>query len=405
MLPGLICLVVAMVLLAVPAMAATTQVNVTKYCDNNYSAVEQSATVNYTYMMNNYPQIYSNGPVYMQGGSFNTNDVWGTAGQGMRPYGEHNGTYVHNLTDKVGGMSDGDELWVHGIDWPVTRYFNYTNVYTPNNSQGDMILSWWDSDYGFVSNGWSQGMRLFFYTPPESHGVNDSLNFTNMDMHDSMASWYWMIIEDKYNSGHYYPSAKGLSVKNVTDLKIYPPHRYDFNTTGNTPTKYAYYGEVAGVPNTATVPSNAFGSTTDIADNDSASYLQKADTTNYSAAQRFVFNVTENATLIETLGVTWIGNGSHDNESATQGATLYIWDGTSSSYEQLATTTQNGTRTLSDTLTSGISDYVVNGNVTVLVKQNDVTNTVGETTYYSRLATDYVKLVVRHHNKNSEYTL
>ena len=397
--PAACCLVIALVFLAAPAMAATTQVNVTKYCDNNYSIAEEAKILTVDDLMANYTQVYSNGPLYMQGGTFDYSltDKWAYTEDSMAYYGEHNGTYVRNITNEVGGMNPGDELWVLGIDKPITRYLNYTNVYAPNSNQGDMILAWWDNETGLAGNTWNSGLCLFFYTPPETHGMSASLNFTNADMHDSMAPWYWIIVKDKYppNStvNPYFPSAKGFSVKNVTDLLIYPPHRYDFNTTGDT-TRYAYEGGVTGLPSTATDPS---AEVTDaaklakIADDDGISYsTDSADNGEY-AAQRFVFTLKESAANVERLNVTWKGSGTHDNVSATQGAGLYIWNG------------GTGYQPLTGDITSGISDYVVDGNVTVLVKQNAATNEDDE--LYSHLATDYVKLVVTHHNTNSKYTL
>lgn len=106
------------------------------------------------------------------------------------------------------------------------------------------------------------------------------------------------------------------------------------------------------------------------------------------AAQRFVFNVTESAGNIEKLAVTWVGTSSHDDSSVDQGATTYIWkDGTS--YEALT-----------GDITSDIVNYVVNGNVTALVKQNVTHVYEEEEDLSSRVATDYVGLVATHHHAN-----
>ncbi|WP_292393470.1 hypothetical protein [Methanoculleus sp. UBA303] len=399
--PAACCLVIALMLLAAPAMAATTQVNVTKYCDNNYSTAVKTANLTVANLMANYTQVYSNGPLYMQKGTFDLNDTWGDANQGMVYYGEHNGTYVSNITGEVGGMSDGDELWVLGIDKPITRYFGYDNVYTPNSRQGDMILAWWDNETGLAGNTWNSGLCLFFYTPPSVYGFADSLNLTNRDMEASFDSWYQRFVPDKYNVSALYPAANGLSVKNVTDLLIYPPHRYDFNTTGDTD-EWAYEGGVSGVPTSATVPSTAFSSTSEIADNDSSVYWTNTTDDGKYAAQRFVFTLKESAANVERLNVTWKGSGTHDNVSATQGADLYIWNGGSSSYEKLADTSSNSTTTLTGGNASVATNYVVDGNVTVLVMQKSAQQPVGEDgKYYSHLATDHVKLVVTHHHSNS----
>jgi len=319
----------------------------------------------------------------MQGPTFDSNDPWGDGGQNMIDYYGHNGSRVSNITDEVGGMSDGDELKVQSSDG-FSLYFGYDNVYAPNSRQGDMIVAWWDSDYGFVPD-YTYGMRLFFYTPPSTPGVADSLNLTLRDMEASFDPWY------RHNYSLTWPSAKGLSAKYVQYLKIYPPHRYDFNTTGDT-VEYAYEGGVTGVPGTSTVPGTAFSSTGEIAADDSVLYQTSIEDGGEYAAQRFVFNVTESAARIEKLAVTWVGTGT--NAGGTDGADLYSWNG--SSYELLQGSTSSSEVTLTGEKTSSISNYVVNGNVTVLAKQKSASDEIDA----SSLATDYVKLVVTHHHTN-----
>ena len=382
--PAACCLVIALLFVAAPAMAATTEVTVTKYRDNNYATVDQTATLSMTDLIGDFTPVYSNGPVYMQKGTFDPNDVWGDANQGMTYYGEHNGTYVSNITNLVGGMSDGDELYVLGIDLPITRYFGFDNVYTPHERQGDMVLAWWDSDSGLAGDTWNSGLCLFFYTPPSIPGVNNSLNLTNRDMEASFDSWYQRFTPDKFNPSALYPVANGLMVKNVTDLAIYPPHRYDFATGGDT-TEWAYEGSVDGVPTSATVPSTLITDTSKIAEVGGGVEETIGDDGN-SAAQRFVFDVVEDPANIEKLAVTWIGSG----EGSEDGATVYIWkenDVSDDAYELL-----------SGDITSDISKYIADdGNVTVLVKQNGITEGGDDST----LRTDYVKLVVTHHHSNS----
>jgi len=389
--PAACCLIIALLFVAAPAMAATTQVNVTKYYDNNYALVMNSTTRNIA-QLQGISSVYSNGPVYMQKGTFDPNDVWGNANQGMSYYGEHNGTYVSNITDLVGGMSDGDELYVLGIDLPITRYFGFDNVYTPHERQGDMVLAWWDNETGLAGDTWNSGLCLFFYTPPSSHGVADSLNLTNRDMEASFDSWYQRFTPDKFNPSALYPVATGLMVKNVTDLAIYPPHRYDFATGGDT-TEWAYEGGVGASPG-LNDPSEIMVDTSQIADDDGIYEQTVSVSDGKYAAQRFVFDVVEDPANIEKLAVTWDGTSSHDDGSADQGATVYVW--------------KNGTgyEPLSGDITSNIGEYIVDGNVTVLVKQNVATTNDGMGGLYcSHLATNYVKLVVTHHHRNSNFVL
>mgnify|MGYP001479804332 CR=1 FL=1 len=381
--PAACCLVIALLFVAAPAMAATTEVTVTKYRDNNYSSVENETTLDLAELQA-LSSVASGGPLGMQGGIFIypvPPTPWAYTPGSMSDFGEQNGTYVRNITDQVGGMNAGDEIWVVASDGYKT-YFNHTNVYAPHASQGEMILSW-ENDTSTVPT-YENGIRLFFYTP-------DDLNFTNEDMRDSMASWYWRLVADKYSPFGVFPSAMGLSSRTVSDLKIYPPHRYDFETGGDT-TKWAYQGGVGASPG-LNDPSGVVD-TSKIADDDG---IYEQTVSNYDgehAAQRFVFDVVEGAANIEKLVVTWDGTSSHDDGSADQGATVYIWK--NGAYEPL-----------SGDITSDIGEYIDgNGNVTVLVKQNAATTDDGMGGLsHSRLETDYVKLVVTHHHRNSNLTL
>lgn len=371
------------------ASAATEEVQVIRYADNNYSVIQSTATRNWTEMQSSMTQADSNGPVYMQGPTFDYADPYGTAGQNMILYYWHNGTYVKDLTDLTGGMAAGDEIFVRANDG-LTRYFNYTNVYAPDSGQGELVLAWWDSSYGAVP-GYSEGIRLFFYTPADSYGVADSLNFTLVEMHDSLAPWY------RYNYSGIWPSAKGLSIKYVNQLMIYPPHRHDFNTAGDT-SEWAYKGEVSSKPpGMINVPNTELSSTSTIANDDSSSEIVNSET-GYTA-NRFNFTIDTSAdkdgplSKIERLSATWIGTGSHD--TGTDGATLYIWNGNSGSYEALDSENSDSEVTLTGELSSDLVNYVNSGNVTVLVVQNSPGTDPEER---SHLETDYVKLVVTHHH-------
>ncbi len=140
--PAIFCLIIALLFVAAPAMATgTTNITVTKYHDNNYSAVENSTTLNLA-ALQGLSAVASGGPLGMQGGTFNYGlDLWAYTPDSMAYFGEQNGTYVRDITDQVGGMSVGDEIWVVASDGYKT-YFNYTNVYAPHVNQSEMILSW-----------------------------------------------------------------------------------------------------------------------------------------------------------------------------------------------------------------------------------------------------------------------
>lgn len=375
-LSALLCLcVIGAVLVAPAAATGSTDVTVTKYCDNNYSAVDDSETISWSDMRTSYTNVVSTGDIYMQGPVFedewiaaglNVNDynVWDEDEEGVNlvSYGGHNGTSVSDLVDEVGGMNAGDEIAIRSVGGSKTysSWFNGSHINNPGSSLGDLVLTWYDSVDGNVPT-WDNGMRLFFYTSSEG-------NFTNWDMYESLPSWYW-----KYY-GSQYPSAKGLSVKQVNTIDIYPAHRYDFATGGDT------VESVYDMDTEITSPTDL----AKIAADDADPYPTETEVDEEKAAQHFVFDLSEDAADIEKLAFTWDGTSSHDDGSADQGATTYIWkDGT-------------GYEALTGDITSDISDYVVNGDVTVLVEQNTASDGVDK----SYLSTDYVKLVVTHHHSN-----
>ncbi len=382
-------------MLVAPVSAATTWINTSKYADNNYSSVVNWANLTYQEMNATLPKAYSNGPVYMQGPTFDPADPYGTEGQNMINFYGHNGTYVRNLTDLAGGMAAGDELKIQSSD-SFAVYFGADDVNTPEAHQGNLVVSWWDSDMGLVP-GYYYGMRLFFYNPQSTYGFNDDLNLTLVEMRDNFDPWY------RSNYSGIWPSAKGLSSKYVQYLKIYPPHRHDFNTTGDT-TGWAFGNQTSVLPTTPDDPSIAFTSTSVIADDDGTFETDQTTTDTYFAAHRFNFSIDTNTVKdgpiadIEKLNVTWNGKGWHDSGDDYNGTDLYLYNFNTGSYGTALVSTTSGTEGyLMSDITSGISNYVNSGNVTVLVKQKSEDDSG---TYHSHIATDYVKLVVTHHHPN-----
>lgn len=168
--------------------------------------------------------------------------------------------------------------------------------------------------------------------------------------------------------------------------------RYDFDVRAGED-KWAFEGEVSGTPSTANDPSGATVTYSNIKADDGTYEKYVTVTDGYYAAQRFNFSIDDNEeSWITKIGVTWNGKGYHD--SATDGATLYIWNGTA--YEELANNAVGTDATLTGEVTSGISSYINAGNVTVLVKQKSAQlyDEGNEVFCRSYIETDYVKLVV-----------
>ena len=119
----------------------------------------------------------------------------------------------------------------------------------------------------------------------------------------------------------------------------------------------------------------------------------------YYAAHRFNFSINDSCTCtcinesaleMGVINVTWIGKGWHD--TADNGTYLYIWNFTSTAYEELDSTNLGTKVTLTGETTSSISNYISpSGNVTILVKQKSAHTRAGAK---SHICTDYVKVVI-----------
>ena len=176
--------------------------------------------------------------------------------------------------------------------------------------------------------------------------------------------------------------------------------RYDFDVGAGTD-KWAFKDEVgANPPNTANDPSTPFSSNNPdeygyIKTDNEVYQTDDSDSNGNYAAHRFNFSIDDNEEdFITTINVTWNGKGWHDNGSSYNGTYLYIWNGTG--YEELANNTTTGDEVnLTGQVTSSISNYISSsGNVTILAEQKSAQTTPDRDTFYSHIATDYVKLVV-----------
>jgi len=133
-----------------------------------------------------------------------------------------------------------------------------------------------------------------------------------------------------------------------------------------------------------------------ITEDDDVRQDDQTSTDDYYAAHRFNFSINSSLTSgIDKINATWIGIGDHD--SSTDGATLYIFNFSSTTYEQLASTTSSDERTLTGgktNATGNIFDYINGNNVTILVNQTSAQSGQGSRTKYSRIWTDYIELVI-----------
>ncbi|RZB29299.1 MAG: hypothetical protein AEth_01267 [Candidatus Argoarchaeum ethanivorans] len=189
---------------AVPVIAATTEVNITKYASDDTTILNKT-TVTYQWMEANLA-VQGDGFVnYSNQGPVFEGDKWDTTETvNLKDKGYVKGTDVKDLCELVGGMSAGDEVKIIASDG-FSKCFGYENVYSPQQRQGPMVLCWY-RDGAHVPD-YSDGIQLVFF-------ANDTV-FGNWDMHECMAPEYW------YNYSGVYPSTNGLSVRDVSNVAIY----------------------------------------------------------------------------------------------------------------------------------------------------------------------------------------
>jgi hypothetical protein len=225
-----------------------------------------------------------------------------------------------------------------------------------------------------------------------------SLNYTTKDPIES--EWLWSnftwhndsITDKTVGWKIYYEDMLGQT--NCTDVKIFHvgDYVYDFSTGAGTD-KWAFRPET---PATLSVNEPHINFTDAQYDNikvdDDTNYRSdETETTNYYAAHRFNFSISENPDDISKINVTWNGKGWHDSNpgSTYDGANLYLWNGTG--YEELANNSGDDDWVyLTGENESAASTYINSGNVTILVVQKSPDG--GKKN--SHIETDYVKLVI-----------
>ncbi len=155
-----------------------------------------------------------------QGPTFDPNDLWnpeedinlGKVDEIVR------GTAIRDLCDLVGGAAEGNEIELIASDG-YKAVINYTNVYTPLERQGEAFVAWWAERQGYVPD-YRDGPRLFYNAPDGVFGADD--------MRTCLAEVYWHYYHD---SGIQYPSAAGVSNKNIATIAIKPDPRKDWTLT------------------------------------------------------------------------------------------------------------------------------------------------------------------------------
>jgi len=221
------------------------------------------------------------------------------------------------------------------------------------------------------------------------HQAWDNGNTNNWNSTDAGENYTGNLWKDwQNNSG--YPC--NYTIDGGSNVDERPKGFYDF-LTGAGEDKWAYKGAVStNPPDTANDPSGAIDAYSNIAADDGTYESYVTVTTGKFAAQRFNFSISESASEISRINVTWIGIGRHEFVQSPDGANLSIWNFTSGECEllQASANTENEVA-LTGVNATAASNYINSGNVTVLVVQKSVD---GGNRKHSHIETDYVRLVV-----------
>ncbi len=218
----------AVMLFSADASAATTEVHIIKYGPDTTTVLGEK-TVTYQWMEQNLPvfgdgvtHYYHQGPVFIDDADpAREEELRWNAGEDRnvqeKDMGAVKGTAVRDLCDLVGGMQTGDTLTLKAEDG-LSKTFAYRNVYLPPARQGEMVLTWFRAEEGYVP-AYRQGMRLVFFADNATNpwGIHA---FGNNDWRESADAEYWYY----YQQGQppeKYPTTTGLSVQYISEIRIY----------------------------------------------------------------------------------------------------------------------------------------------------------------------------------------
>jgi len=196
------------------------QVRIVKFAEDGVTVLKE-VTIDYLQMEKEFEVIGDGKTVYrFEGLTMNPDDLWGedeTYPGGFKIENAVKGTRIRDLCGLVGGMGPGTEIVLVAEDGFEVR-LPYSSIYPDPavlERQGEAILAWWfDGEY--VPS--HSGMRLFF-TPGGDHV------YGQMDMRLTLPENYWHY---NYQDGVQYPSCAGLSIKYVSEIRVYSKPRGDW---------------------------------------------------------------------------------------------------------------------------------------------------------------------------------
>ncbi len=220
----LVIVCIAVLFLIVPAMAATTELTITKYANDGTTILNQT-TKNYTWLEANLPVKGDGSTHYFhQGPTFNDSDPYDPAewqNVESRDFGAVKGTDVKDLCGLVGEAHTGDMVKIKAADG-LTLTYPYEYIYTPDPRQGPMVIAWYngeESNGGYENQGtgyppsYFKGMRLIMFADTSTNHWGYHV-FGNNDMLQVWAPQY------RYNFSTIWPSSGGISEYAVRYINI-----------------------------------------------------------------------------------------------------------------------------------------------------------------------------------------
>ncbi len=299
-------------LIMVPVSAATTQVHVVRYANDNTTILNET-TVDFSWMEANLPVLgdgvthyYHQGPVMNE----TITDKWNPEENDpailTKDFGAVKGTDVKDLCDLVGGMQTDDYNVTLKAPDGFSKAFAYSSVYSPQSRTGPIGITWYKAGEGYVNESYNTGMRNVMFadtsTNPWGHHV-----FGLWDMHEAYPEQFWYY----YQPGQ--PSSTGLSVQNIDRVLIFtndpvPPPPIDTIFDGtvtlspdSTFNVTAYNSQTGYIVN-STTPLGAL----DAASGTGTGFTYSVSDKNFGTKGILLLDEIDSYWYNKTAGLTWI---------------------------------------------------------------------------------------------------
>ena len=220
---AVICLVSAA---SAVSSGATTELQLIRIAENG--TILEQQTVSYQWMEENLPvqgdgvtHYYHQGPVFTE----DPEARWDVNETGsFKDRGAVKGTDVKDLCDLIGGLTADDDVMITAADGYHVEY-GYSTIYTPPARQGPAAVCWYVGEdvsgvgerqgIGYTGkDGYFLGMRLVFLADNSTNAEGLHV-FGNNDMREALPE------KSVYFYDGLYPSTSGLTVKWVSEIRIY----------------------------------------------------------------------------------------------------------------------------------------------------------------------------------------